>query len=101
MTAATLEKPRAGNMTVKLDTADQERLKSIALAKKRTPHYIMREALHKYLEAEEAEQRFIASAKASLKDYKKTGQHVTLEEFGAWAKAIRKKPDAAMPACHE
>ena len=57
MTAATLEKPRTGNMTVKLDSADQERLKSIALSKKRTPHFIMREALHKYLEAEEAEQQ--------------------------------------------
>ena len=100
MTAATLDKPRTATVTVKLDSAEQERLNSIALAKKRTPHFIMREALRSYLAAEEAEQRFIAAAKASLKDFKKNGQHVTLDEFGAWAKAIRKNPDAPMPACH-
>ncbi len=87
-------------MTVKLNSADLERLKSIARVKKRTPHFIMREALRSYLAAEEAEQRFIAAAKASLEDYKKTGEHVTLDEFGAWARAIRKNPNTPMPACH-
>jgi predicted transcriptional regulator len=100
MSTSTLEKPRTANMTVKLEDSERERLKSIAITKNRTPHFIMREALHKYLEEEEAEQRFIAAAKASLKEYKKTGLHITLDEFGAWAKAIKKNPKAPMPACH-
>lgn len=100
MTAAMFDKPRTDSVTVKLDSADMERLKLIALVKKRTPHFIMREAMRSYIEAEEAKQRFIAAAKASLKEYKSTGLHVTLDEFGAWTDAIRKKPDTPMHACH-
>ncbi len=100
MPTISLEKPRTANMTVKLEDSERERLKSIAIAKNRTPHFIMREALHKYLAEEEAEQRFIAVAQSSLKAYKKTGLHITLDEFGAWAKAIKKNPKAPMPACH-
>ena len=100
MPTAELQKPRACNVTVKLDASERDRLAVIAAAKKRTPHYLMKEAIQAYIVQEEAEQRFIAVAKESLKEYKETGKHVTLEEFSAWAKEIRTNPAAAMPACH-
>jgi len=101
MKTETPEKPRTANVTVKLDDSERERIKSIAIAKKRSPHYIMKEAIQHYLEQEEAEQRFIEAAKASLVEYKKTGEHLTLDEFSAWVKEIKQTPDAAMPACHK
>lgn len=97
---AILEKPRASNMTVKLENSERERLKSLAIAKKRTPHYLMKEAIQTYLEKEEVEQRFIATAQASLKHYQETGLHITLEELSAWAKEIKKAPNTPMPLCH-
>ena len=101
MPLAALEKSRTTNVTVKLENSARDRLKSLALAKKRTPHYIMREAIQKYLEEEESEQRFIKAAEKSWGDYEKTGQHITLEEARAWAKKLRKNPKAAIPACHK
>jgi predicted transcriptional regulator len=98
---ATFEKSGSSNLTVKLDHTDRERLKSLAFAKKRTAHYLMREAIQKYLATEEAQQRFIEAAKNSLADYKKTGSHITLVEFSAWTKALKKNPKAAMPECHK
>ena len=98
---ATFEKSGSSNLTVKLDHADRERLKSLAVAKKRTSHYLMREAIQKYLATEEAQQRFIEVAKSSLADYQKTGSHITLEEFSAWTKALKINPKAAMPECHK
>lgn len=94
------QKKRAFNVTVKLDASERERLALIASAKKRTPHYLMKEAIQNYLAQEEAEQRFIAAAKDALSDYKNNGQHITLEEFSAWAKEIRTNPQARMPPCH-
>ncbi|SJM90893.1 conserved hypothetical protein [Crenothrix polyspora] len=95
------EKPRTANVTVKLEDSERERIKSLAAAKKRTPHYIMREAIQNYLEQEEAEQRFITAAKASLAEYKKNGEHITLGEFSAWVKEAKTDPNAPMPLCHK
>lgn len=100
MQNAQSQKSKSFNVTVKLDAAERDRLALIAAAKKRTPHYLMKEAIQNYLEQEEAEQRFIAAAQSALSDYKANGQHITLEEFSAWAKEIRTNPQAQMPPCH-
>jgi predicted transcriptional regulator len=42
---ATLEKPRAVNVTVKLDDSERSSLKSLALAKQRTPHFLIKRPL--------------------------------------------------------
>jgi predicted transcriptional regulator len=97
----TLEKPRAVNVTVKLDDSERNSLKSLALAKQRTPHFLMKEAIARYIEDEEAEQAAIAAAMASLDHYQQTGLHTTLDEVKNWAAAVRKDRSAKMPACHK
>jgi len=101
MQPSTIEKQRTANVTVKLEESDRARIKSLAAIKNRTPHYLMREAIQKYLEAEELELRFVNAAEASLKEYKLNGLHITLEEFSGWATKLKTSPDAAMPTCHE
>lgn len=96
----TIEKQRTANVTVKLEESDRARIKSLATLKNRTPHFLMREAIQKYLEAEESEQRFINAAETSLADYKTNGLHITLEEFSEWASKLKTCPDAPMPICH-
>jgi predicted transcriptional regulator len=97
----TLEKPRAVNVTVKLDDSERNSLKSLALAKQRTPHFLMKEAIARYIEDEEAEQAAIAAAVASLDHYQQTGLHTTLDDVKNWATAVRKDRSAKMPACHK
>ncbi len=48
----------------------------------------------------EAELRFIEAAEAADADYNATGQHITLDEAKAWAKALKTNRNAPMPACH-
>lgn len=97
---STLEKPRAATVTVKLDAMHRDRLKSLATAKKRTPHYLMKEAIELYLESEEAEQKAIQEAAASLAHYQKTGLHITLDEMKQWANNLKTNRNAQLPACH-
>ena len=40
-----LVKPRPATVTLKLDATYRDRLKSLAATKKRTPHYLMKEAI--------------------------------------------------------
>ena len=101
MKTTPLEKPRSpGTVTVKLDPSDRERIASLAEMKKRTPHYLMKEAIHEYVVREEARQNFVKAAEASFEHYKETGLHITLDEFSAWVDEAEKNPDSPVPACH-
>jgi predicted transcriptional regulator len=101
MTIATSQKLPLANLSIKLDASDRDRLKAIAIAKNRTTHFLMKEAIQQYLAAEEAEQRSIDAAEQSLQHYKQTGLHTTLDEMKAWAKAVKLNRGTAMPACHK
>ena len=101
MTAATLDSIGPVNIVVKLDAADRDRLNSLATARKRTAHFIMKEAIQRYLREEESEARFISAAEASWDDFEKTRLHITLNEAKTWAKALKTKPKATLPRCHK
>jgi predicted transcriptional regulator len=99
---STVEKLRAaGTVSLKLDANERGRIAALASAKKRTPHYLMKEAILEYVRREEARQNFIAAAEASFEHYKETGLHVTLDEFGGWVDAVQTAPDTALPPCHK
>lgn len=101
MKTATPEKPRApSTVSIKLDPSDRDRITALAASKKRTPHYLMKEAIREYIQREEAQQNFIDVAKRSFEHYKETGLHISLDEFSAWVDEVEKNPKAPMPVCH-
>ena len=100
MKTSSAEKARTGSVTIKLDDADRARIASLASVKKRTPHYLMREAILDYVRKEEARQNFIAAAESSFGHYKESGQHITLAEFSTWVDQIQQDPGAPVPVCH-
>ena len=100
MKTSTVEKPRSGSVTIKLDAADRERIAALATAKKRTPHYLMKEAILDYVKKEEARQNFIAAAESSFEHYKETGLHITVDEFSQWVDKVQEAPETPVPACH-
>lgn len=101
MKATDISKARAPTtVTVKLDPSDRERIAALATMKKRTPHYLMKEAILEYVVREEARQNFIEAARASFEHYKETGLHITLDELSAWVDEAERNPDAPVPACH-
>ncbi len=95
-----IEKPRTGSVTIKLDDADRDRIATLATAKKRTPHYLMKEAILEYVKKEEVRQNFISAAESSFEHYKEIGLHITLSEFGHWVDQVQETAEAPVPACH-
>lgn len=101
MKTAAIEKPRsAGTVTVKLDPSDRDRIASLAAMKKRTAHYLMKEAVLEYVQREEARQNYIKAADTSFEHYKETGLHITLDEFSEWVDDLQKNPGTPVTACH-
>lgn len=94
---ANLQRP----VSLKLDQADHERLKWLADARQRKPHFLMKEAIRQYLDREEARESFKQEALTSWQAYQETGLHLTREEVANWLEAWGTDQEKAIPACHD
>lgn len=71
-------------MGVKLPDRDRERLKKLADARKRTPHWLVKEAIIEYLDREETVERFRQESITAWEEYQRTGKSVPNDEVMAW-----------------
>jgi predicted transcriptional regulator len=68
---------------VKLDPELKTRIQSLADARERTPHWIIKAAIAEYLEREERYQRELAEDQAEWDDFVLTGKALTHDEVRA------------------
>jgi predicted transcriptional regulator len=85
---------------LKLDPATKERVHRLASSRRRTPHWIMREAVEQYVEREEKRKHLKQDALAAWTHYESTGLHVTASEADAWLAKLEAGKNAAPPKCH-
>jgi len=71
-------------MGVKLDDETRERLKVMGGLKRRSVHWIMKEAIREYLDKEEEIEKRNREADEAWKEYRQTGKGVSHEEITAW-----------------
>jgi len=86
--------------SLKLDDDVKNRVRQLAVARRRSAHWIMREAIEQYLEREEKREQFRQSGIAAWEAYQATGLHVTAEEADAWLVKLEAGEDAEAPECH-
>jgi len=96
-TPATAVRPVA----IKLDADTKERVKRLANARQRTPHWLMREAIRQYVEREEKREAFRQSAIRAWDDYRADGAHLTQGEADAWLSKLEADQDIEPPECHD
>ena len=88
-------------VSLKLSDDERDRLAALATARKRSSHYLMREAVREYLTREELRQDFADEAEKALADYEKTGLHVTLDELDAWVRSLGTRKPKRFPKWHK
>lgn len=91
----------ASTTSVKLDPETKERIRQLASARRRSPHWLMREAIEEYVEREEKREQFRRDAETSWAHYRTTGLHVTREEADAWLSKLEAGKKTAPPKCHD
>jgi predicted transcriptional regulator len=91
--------PRPSTTSLKLDVEIKERVRQLASARRRSPHWLMCEAIEEYVEREEKREQFRRDALAAWADYQATGLHVTAEEADAWLARLEAGKNAAPPKC--
>jgi predicted transcriptional regulator len=88
-------------VAIKIDSDTKERLKRLAEARQRTPHWLMREAITQYVEREEARESFKQEALTSWVAYQENGRHLTGKEVRSWLNTWGAKTEKALPKCRK
>jgi len=86
--------------SIKLDQDMRERLEKLALSRKRTTHWMMREAIRQYVEREEQYETLKQDVLASWDHFQNTGLHATAEEVEEWIASWGAENELPMPTCH-
>lgn len=76
---------------IKLDRETHERLKYLAKAKDRSVHWLMKEAIGRYVTEEERYEREKAEDEARYQQYLDTGAHVSNEEMTEFFAQLREQ----------
>jgi len=92
--------PSEQTTSVKLDPELRGRVQKLADARRRTPHWIMREAIAEYVTREEQREKFRADAEAAWEEYQATGLHLTAEDADAWLDRLEAGEQVAPPPWH-
>ena len=74
-------------VSVKLSAEEHARMAVLAGKKDRSAHYFMREAILEHLEREEQRIGLAEEAEASWRDYKESGEFISIDRAVAWAKS--------------
>lgn len=86
-------------VAIKIDEDTKARVKRLADARQRTPHWLMREAILQYLDREEKRQAFRQDALLAWEAFRATGQHVTADQSDAWLAQLEQGKDVDPPTC--
>lgn len=90
----------AAATSIKLDDSLKGRVQHLAAARRRSSHWIMREAIAQYVEREEKRETFRQDAMRAWDEYQQTGLHLTIEEADGWLAKLEAGEDAEPPKCH-
>jgi predicted transcriptional regulator len=87
--------------SIKLSDDLKIRISKLAEQRKRSAHWIMREAIQQYVDREEARESFKQEAEASWAEYQATGLHLTGDEIRAWLSKWGTDGETEVPPCHD
>lgn len=87
--------------SIKLDPTLKARIKKLAANQRRSPHWLMREAIEQYVTQAEQQEKLRQDILAAWQDYESTGLHVTGEEADDWMKRLESGEDSKPPAAHK
>jgi predicted transcriptional regulator len=88
-------------MSVKLDPETRARIERLAETRRRTAHWMMREAIEQYVAREEKREAFRQDTLKAWEEFQMTGLHATGEEVEAWLSTWGTDEEQPAPACHE
>ncbi|MDR1920462.1 MAG: ribbon-helix-helix protein, CopG family [Candidatus Adiutrix sp.] len=86
-------------ISVKLDISARARLDDLAAARRRSVHWLMREAVEQYIAREEKREEIKRAAVRAWEEYRAAGLRLSFEETDRWLADLEEGRDTEPPAC--
>ena len=87
--------------SIKLDDELKNRVQHLAGLRRRSAHWIMREAIQQYVDREEKREAFRQETIKAWEDFQATGLHATAEEVEKWLASWGAEDELPPPVCHK
>jgi len=91
----------ASTTSIKLDDDMKRRVQHLAEARKRTSHWIMREAISQYVEREEKREALRLDNLKAWEEFQETGLRATAEAVDQWLANWGTENEQPAPECHK
>jgi len=75
-------------VAIRLSEETQDRLKALGQRRDRSPHYLMKEAVEKYLSDEEALEAELELMQKRWERFELTGETITHDNLKSWAEGL-------------
>ncbi len=85
--------------SIKLDDELKGRVQNLATARRRTSHWIMREAIAEYVEREEKREALRQDTLKAWDEFQATGLHASAEDVEKWLSSWGTEDELPAPAC--
>ena len=86
-------------VAIKIDEDTIVRVKRLADARQRTPHWLMREDTTQFGDRVGKREAFRQDSLQAWKAFRASGQHVTADQADAWMAQLEQGVDVDPPAC--
>jgi predicted transcriptional regulator len=91
----------ASPTSLKLDDELKGRIQHLADLRRRSSHWIMREAIAQYVEREEKREALRQETLAAWDEYQATGLHLTGEDVEKWLSSWGTDDESPAPECRK
>lgn len=87
--------------SIKLDDELKVRISQLAQSRRRTSHWIMREAIAEYVEREEKREAFNRDTLKAWEEFQATGLHAKAENVENWLESWGFESELPTPECRK
>lgn len=87
--------------SIKLEDELKSRVQRLAAARRRSSHWLMREAIEQYVAREEKREALRQDTVKAWEEFQATGLHATAVEVEKWLSSWGAENELPAPVCHE
>lgn len=87
--------------SIKLDDELKGRIQHLAETRRRSSHWIMREAIAQYVDREEKREALRQDTLKAWDEFQATGLHATADEVDKWLASWSTDDELPSPECHK